>query len=83
MDLNKIQKIYDEALDDLFGDSMPLYYGPAHIVWCDHNFDLAEWCLENFDKYKGDFEDWELHIVKRSLNELTKIPKEERTDPDD
>jgi hypothetical protein len=55
-----------------------MHYGPAHVVWEDENFDSAEWCLENFDKYKGDHSDEDLAVVRRSLEELVNIPLTER-----
>lgn len=69
-----IADIYDHALSELDNYSDPLHFGPAHIVWEDENFDQAEWCLENFDKYKGGFTEKELTIVKQSLEELSKVP---------
>jgi hypothetical protein len=44
-------------------------------VWEDENFDHAQWCLDNFEKYKGDFSDKELVIVRRSLEELAALPQ--------
>lgn len=55
-----------------------LHYGPAHIVWEDENFELAEWCLENFDNHTGTLSKEELDIVRWSLEELAKIPLETR-----
>ena len=68
----EIFKIYKKALDNLDGDILPLHFGPAHIVWEDGNItqDMAQWCLDNFDKYKGNYNNEELHIVKQSLIEL-------------
>lgn len=76
--------IYQEALSRLDGDMLPLHFGPAHIVWEDENFHLAEWCLKNFDKYSGDYSNNELSIVKWSLEKLCEIPSDNRSAmPDD
>lgn len=69
-----VAEIYEEALRRLDGYDSPLHFGPAHIVWEDENFDSAEWCLENFEKYKGDYAPEELEIVRWSLEELAKLP---------
>lgn len=76
-----VGEIYIEALrrlKEIDSNFIPLVGGPAHIVWDDFNFDSAEWCLENFDKYRGDYNDEELAIVRWSLEELAKIPEGER-----
>ena len=73
-----VAEIYQEALKRLNGYASPLHFGPAHIVWEDENFDSAEWCLENFDNYKGDYTPEELEIVKWSLVELAKLPLDDR-----
>ena len=79
-----VADIYHEALADLDGDNSPLYYGPGHIVWADENFDSAEWCLEHFDEYKGENSESGLAIVKRSLEELAKLPLSVRcAEPED
>ena len=69
-----VADIYKKALSDLDGYSDPLHFGPAHIVWEDENFNLAELCLEHFDEWAGDYSEQELGIVKRSLEELNKLP---------
>jgi len=69
-----VADIYDKALADLDGYENPLHYGPSHVVWEDENFDLAEWCLENFHKYREDFVEADLKIVKRSLEQLAELP---------
>ena len=69
-----VADIYEKALNDLDGDESPLHYGPAHIVWADENFNSAEWCIEHFDEYRGNFSDSDLAIVQRSLEELVKLP---------
>lgn len=69
-----VAEIYKGALKRLNGDGSPLHFGPAHIVWEDENFDSAEWCLEHFDEYQGDYTDDELSVVRWSLEELAKLP---------
>lgn len=69
-----VADIYREAINRLEGDWLPLDFGPGHIVWSDENFGGAEWCLDNFDLYRGDYTDQELDIVRWSLEELAKIP---------
>jgi hypothetical protein len=58
----------------LGGDQRPLHFGPAHVVWEDENFNSAEWCLEHFDEYKGNYPDEDLAVVKLSLEDLAKVP---------
>lgn len=78
-----IKEIYDRALADLGGWKDPLEFGPGHIVWSDENWDSADWCLEHFDEYPGQYGDEELAIVKRSLVELLAVPKEFKESPDE
>lgn len=79
-----VAKIYKTALAKLNGDSNPLLFGPAHIVWEEENFDYAELCLEDFEKYRGHYTDAELAIVEWSLEELARLPLGEREiEPDD
>lgn len=79
-----VAEIYKKALRALDGDKWPLHFGPSHIVWEDENFDRAEWCLEHFDEYKGDYSDVELEIVKQSLKELASLPEDVRcVEPED
>lgn len=40
-----VADIYEKAVDLLDGDSSPLEFGPAHVVWSDENFEMAEECL--------------------------------------
>lgn len=51
---------------------MAMNFGPAHIVWEDHNFDSAsiQWCLDNFEYYKSDHSEENLKRVKWSLEGL-------------
>ncbi len=79
-----IADIYEQALSDLDGYADPLSYGPGHVVWEDENFDQAEYCLEHFDEYRGDYTDEQLAIVRLSLEKLAMIPIEEREcEPED
>jgi len=75
-----IYDIYKRAVDKL-GSTIPLECGPAHIVWSDENFDCAQWCLDNFDKYKGDYSEEELEIIKQSLYELLEVSDEFKAEP--
>ena len=58
------------------GYDSPLHFGASHIVWEDENFedDSIKFCLDNFEKYKGDYSNEELVVVRWSLEELLKIP---------
>ena len=78
-----IKDIYDRALAELDGWKDPLEFGPGHIVWSDENWDSADWCLEHFDEYRGDYSDEDLAIVKRSLVELLAVPEEFREPPEE
>lgn len=79
-----VVEIYKKAASSLDGYTDPLNFGPSHIVWEDENFDSAEWCLENFDKYKGDFSEFELSVVRQSLEELANLPVEAKcVEPDE
>ena len=73
-----VADIYKKALEDLDGRDSSLHYGPAHIVWDDENFGSAEWCLEHFDEYKRDYSIDDLIIVRRSLEELARLPLDVR-----
>jgi len=79
-----VADIYLKALAKLDGYDSPLKFGPAHVVWEDENFNSALWCLDNFYKYKGDYTQEELDIVRESLIELSKLPEEVyNIEPDD
>ena len=69
-----VADIYDKALLALDDYDSPLQFGPSHIVWGDENFDQAEWCLEHFEEHKGDYDNFCLNIVRKSLEELTALP---------
>jgi len=73
-----VAEIYLEAVKKLSGNHRPLIFGPSHIVWEDENFDAVQRCLDNFDHWKGDFTDSDLEVVRWSLEELNKIPLDER-----
>jgi len=77
-----IHDIYTRALELLDGDIMPLNYGPAHIVWEDENWDCAQWCLDNFDKYPSDYSAEHLAIVRRSLEELLLVDEKYKLEPE-
>jgi hypothetical protein len=73
-----VARIYCSALEALSGDSSPLEYGPAHVVWSDENFDLAEVCLKDFDAQAAllDYGAEQMAIVKQSLVALAALPQE-------
>lgn len=76
-----VAEIYQEALKRLYEIGSyegPLLHSASHIVWDDYNFHSAQWCLNHFEEYRGDYSDAELEIVKWSLRELIKIPEEIR-----
>lgn len=84
-----IADIYTEAkrrIDAAGGSYWALHFGPSHIVWEDENFDCAEHCIEHFDDEKQynseNYTEQELEIVRWSLEELIKIPIEQRESPD-
>lgn len=76
-----IADIYEEALEKLGGDDIPLKFGPAHIVWEDENFDSADWCLEHFDEHRGDYTEADLVVVRDSLERLVNVPDELKMPP--
>lgn len=64
-----------------------MHYGPAHIVWEDENFDSAQWCLDEFENWKrqwndGRYLDAELEVVRKSLIELVAVPDEFKHEPE-
>ena len=83
-----IMDIYDKALaalrdlPDIGDGEIALLYGPAHIVWEDENFQSAQWCLDNFDEYRGNHSDAAMAIVRTSLKELLLVDKEFKSEPD-
>jgi hypothetical protein len=67
-----------------------LHFGPSHIVWEDENWDNNNilWCIEETKKEKyiteREFSQEEIDICRWSLEELLKIPFEERNlEPED
>jgi len=70
-----IKNIYEQATTKLDGDTSPLNFGPAHIVCEDENFDSAQWCLDNFEKYSYDLSEAEKTVVRWSLEQLLLIPE--------
>ena len=82
----EIAAIYTRAKEALGGDEHPLHYGPAHAVWEDENFDAAECCIENFDRYVQDTDPdltgHEKAVVMQSLVELAALPMELRVPPE-
>ena len=66
-----------ETPEDPTSGEWALKWGPAHVVWEDENFDLAESCLKDCDEAR--FSHWHppaMEIVKRSLRELVVVPDE-------
>jgi hypothetical protein len=79
-----IKDIYEQATEKLDGDTSPLNFGPAHIVWEEENWDSAQWCIDNFDKYSKDLSEHEKSVVMWSLRELLKLPEHVlNAEPDD
>ncbi len=61
-----------------------MLYGPAHIVWCDENWESAQWCLDNFEKYTYDDDEAEhMAIVRQSLIDLLAVDDEFKSEPDE
>jgi|SRR3972149_2832337 len=78
-----IQDIYNVAVQELQGNNTALLYGPAHIVWSDENFDSAQWCLDHFEDSTGGFTEWELNVVRESLEKLVAVPDKYKNWPTD
>jgi len=70
-----VADIYLKALEKLNGYESPLHFGPAHVVWDDENFDSAQSCLNDFDKYTDGYTKEEMDIVRESLVELAALPE--------
>jgi hypothetical protein len=60
-----------------------MHFGPAHTVWEDENFDMAQWCLDNFDDSFCDKSTEDMEVVRWSLEELLKLPMEYKVEPED
>lgn len=78
-----VRDIYNQAKAKLHGDEWPLDNGPSHVVWSDENFeeDSIRYCLQECDDPKPGDEDIspeQMAIVRWSLEELLKLPKEVR-----
>ena len=70
----EICQIFEEACRKI-GDESLMEYGPAHIVWSDENFDSAQWCLDNFEKYRREeYSEEEHEVVRESLRKLLLLP---------
>lgn len=76
-----VADIHDKYLR-IAGESA-MYYGPAHIVWADENFERehVQWCLDNYESWCAEWglkhdgqtpEQWE--AVRASLVELLALP---------
>lgn len=75
-----VAQIYQEALHKLDGDDSVLKFSSGHIVWSDENFEdiHVQGCLDDFDEYKGDYDNESLSVLRWSLEELLKIPEDVR-----
>lgn len=69
-----VADIFLDAKAELGGNDYPLLYGPAHVVWADENWDCAQGCLDEFERWRGDNSDEDLAIVRRSLEQLAALP---------
>ena len=78
-----VKEIYDWAVKWLDGNSDPLHFGPAHLVWEDGNWWDAKWCLDNFRQFMGDLTHGELTIVRRTLQRLITAGYTKENEPDD
>lgn len=80
IEITPIGHVYLGAYARLNGDMSPLMNSyQSHVVWDDGNYDMAESCLEHFDDYEPqEYTDEQMAVIRWSLEELTKIPIEER-----
>lgn len=79
-----VADIYNEAVAAMDGCESPMQFGPGHTVWSDENFNCADICLENFDRWKGEFSEADLAIVRKSLEKLAALPENVRdVEPED
>jgi hypothetical protein len=69
-------EIYKEGIKKAGWSAM--HFGPAHVVWEDENFEHAESCLRDFDKYAKNLTKEEQAGVRWSLEELSKVSLESR-----
>jgi hypothetical protein len=84
-----VARVRKKALKALGGDGSHLDYGPAHIVWCDCNFDDRNivLCLKECSEKPEDdeFGHWGagvIETVKESLLALLAIPEKKRMPPE-
>lgn len=79
-----IREIFDDCVELLDGDDDPLRFGPAHVVWEDENWDLAQVCLDDFDEEASHFcySPDDLPIVRESLHRLLRVPDEFKREPE-
>jgi hypothetical protein len=70
-----VADIFLKAKAALAGDDYPLMYGPAHVVWSDENWHLAQDCIDAFDKYRRDLTDEQARVVRHSLEQLAALPQ--------
>ena len=78
-----IRDIYDDCREQMGGDDHPLLYGPAHVVWADENWDCAQSCLDDFDRWCDDLSGHEQAVVRESLLRLLRVPDEYKCPPED
>jgi len=78
-----IADIFDDCVKRLGDDEGPLISGPAHVVWGDENWDLAESCLEDLECHEvvdmplaGEYVESQLSVVRESLERLATLPDE-------
>ena len=73
---DKAKAIFNAAWEKLNGDIDSLTDGVAHIVWDDYNVEdsYIKYCLEKIERERVI-----LDVVKWSLEELLKIPEDERS----
>lgn len=83
--VSDLEKLYEEDPDSKvwfsFGAEGVMKFGPAHIVWEDHNFDSWQWCLEESEKNRAKYNtisDKEMEILRRSLRELGELDPDVR-----
>jgi hypothetical protein len=76
--------IYNAALEKLDGYESVLHHGPSHTVWEDENWkdkhieSCLHWLKKDKHIYLERYSQKELDICKWSLEELLKIPYEQR-----
>jgi len=78
--IDEIYQKYEARLDLLSGPGTgfsALNFGPAHIVWEDHNFEdrHIEYCIRHAQEHRAKLTDAELELVLESLQELLTMPE--------